>query len=74
MENVASFDHICSFFLCSAGIPFGSVNLLYGVDEHESKASTFHVLLMLPIVFFCILPRFESPLRKYDVILEFSCG
>lgn len=24
-----------------AGIPFGSVNLLYGVDEHESKVKLF---------------------------------
>lgn len=24
-----------------AGIPFGSVNLMYGVDENESKASFF---------------------------------
>lgn len=23
--------------LCAAGIPYGSVNLLHGVDENESK-------------------------------------
>lgn len=31
--------HVISFVLFSAGIPYGSVNLMYGVDKDESKAN-----------------------------------
>jgi len=32
-----SSSYVVFHVLCFAGIPFGSVNLLHGVDKHESK-------------------------------------
>lgn len=42
------------------GIPFGSVNLLYGVDEHESKARPF-----------CIFSFFCASLLSLEFCLDF---
>lgn len=48
--NVLSLhDHIQILFI--AGIPFGSVNLLHGVDEHESKAKPFHIFSLCASLF-----------------------
>jgi mannosidase alpha-like ER degradation enhancer 2 len=51
-ENLAR--RMLPAFDTPTGIPFGSVNLMYGVDKHESKANhlllpshSFHILFLL---------------------------
>lgn len=44
----------------AAGIPFGSVNLMHGVDENESKANPLCILFTLLM---CYL--FTSLVNKY---------
>jgi hypothetical protein len=41
IETFSHLNHFLTSVLSFAGIPFGSINLKYGVDENESKASFF---------------------------------
>lgn len=45
------FSNICKLYF-DAGIPFGSVNLMHGVDENESKAKPLCIYVTLLTFYF----------------------